>query len=192
MKFLSSKQEDVLIGSILGDGYLELNGNNCRFQAQHSLKQKEYVDWKWSIFKGLVKSKPKKVGKNDYRFRTINSHILTAYYAIFYPDGKTKIIPKIIANLLVHPLALAVFYMDDGKRRPDCRGFFLDTLAFNEEDQRLLIIALEKNFGFKGLCLHWNGDGYHIYFPAKNADLFISQVKPYVIPSMRYKLPLAL
>ena len=40
MKFLSSEQEEVLIGSILGDGYLELNGNNCRFQSQHSLKQK--------------------------------------------------------------------------------------------------------------------------------------------------------
>ncbi len=191
MKLLSSKQEEVLIGNILGDGYLELNGNNCRFQSQHSFKQKKYVDWKWSIFNGFVKSKPRQVGKGDYRFRTINSHVLTAYHAVFYPDGKTKIIPKMIANLLVHPLALATFYMDDGKRRPDCRGFFLDTLAFTMEDQKLLINALERNFGFKNLRLHWNGDGYHIYFPAKNANLFINQVKPYIISSMRYKLPLA-
>jgi len=192
MKFLSSQQEEVLIGSILGDGYLELNGNNCRFQVQHSFKQKEYVDWKWSIFNGFVKSKPKQVGKGDYRFRTINSHVFTSYHAIFYPDGKTKIIPKMIANLLVHPLSLATFYMDDGKRRPDCRGFFLDTLAFNKEDQKLLINALEKNFGFKNLRLHWNGDSYHIYFPAQNANLLIIQIRPYVISSMRYKLPLAL
>ncbi len=191
MKILSSKQEEVLIGNILGDGYLELNGNNCRLQVQHSYKQKDYVDWKWSIFSGFVKSQPRQVGKADYRFRTINSPIFTTYHSIFYPDGKLKIIPKIIKDLLSHPLALATFYMDDGKRRPDCRGFFLDTLAFSEEEQKRLMYVIEDNFGLKDLRLHWNGDGYHIYIPARNADHFIALVEPFIISSMRYKLPLA-
>ena len=190
MKFLSSEQEEVLIGTILGDGYLEVNGNNCRLQVQHSYKQKNYVDWKWRIFNGFVKSPPKAVGIGDYRFRTINNLIYTNYFSVFYPKGK-KIAPKIINDLLVHPLALATLYMDDGKRRPDCRGFFFDTLAFGDEGQIRLLKAIEDNFGLKDLCLHWNGDGYHIYAPAKNADHFLKIIEPYIVPSMRYKLPLA-
>jgi hypothetical protein len=192
MKLLSSKQEEVLIGTILGDGYLELNGNNCRLQVLHSYKQKKYVDWKWLVFTGFVKSKPRIIGENCYRFRSVNSPIFTAYHSIFYPDGRTKIVPRIIKTLLGHPLALAILYMDDGKRRPDCRGFFLDTMAFGVKGQNRLINAIESNFGFRNLKLHWNGDGYHIYFPAENADRFVKLIKPYIIPSMRYKLPLAL
>lgn len=190
MILLNQYQEEVLLGSIMGDGYLEMNGNNCRFQANHSYKQREYVDWKWKVFKGFVKSSPRKAGINDYRFRTVNSPIFTTYHYLFYPKGK-KIIPKIFIDIFNHPLALATLYMDDGKRRPDCRGFFFDTLSFGYEGQKFLINVLEDNFGLKDLRLHWNGDGYHIYAPAHNADHFISLIKPYVIPSMRYKLPLA-
>jgi hypothetical protein len=192
VKLLSFEQEEVLIGTILGDGYLELNGNNYRLQVQHSYKQKEYVDWKWSIFAGFVRSQPRYIGKGDYRFRTINSPVLTAYHSIFYLNGRIKIVPRLIEHLLVHPLALAAFYMDDGKRRPDCRGFFFDTLAFGEEGQIRLMRVIENNFRLKDLRLHWNGDGYHIYVPARNADRFIDLIEPYIIPSMRYKLPLAL
>lgn len=190
MKLLNNDQEEVLIGTILGDGYLEINGNNCRLQIQHSRKQREYVDWKWSIFKGFVKSKPCECGKNDYRFRTINSPIFTSYHHTFYPEGK-KIIPKILKNIFNHPLSLATLYMDDGKRRPDCRGFFFDTMAFGIEGQMVLMSILENNFGLKNLRLHWNGDGHHIYVPAENSDYFISLIEPYIIPSMQYKLPLA-
>jgi hypothetical protein len=159
---------------------LEINGNNCRLQAQHSIKQKDYVDWKWKIFNGFVKSPPKEAGVGDYRFRTINSPIFTAYRSVFYPKWD-KIVPDIIDDLLVHPLALATLYMDDGKRRPDCRGFFFDTLAFGNKGQIRLINAIEKNFGLKDLCLHWNGDGYHIYAPAKNADHFIKIIGPHIL-----------
>ena len=49
-------QKAVIIGSILGDG--NLNGNwsktNYRLKISHSVKQSEYVWWKYEILKDLV------------------------------------------------------------------------------------------------------------------------------------------
>lgn len=188
---LTQLQEEVLVGTLLGDAHLEVNGRNCRLQIQHGRNQRTYVDWKYEIFNPWVKSPPREVGVNDYRFRTITSEVLTKYHRIFYPDGRTKIVPPNIRSLLVKPISLAVLYMDDGKRRPDCRGVYLDTLSFGIKGQELLIKCLEANFGFQDLRLHWNGDGYHIYFPAKNANSFNKLLSLYIIDSMKYKLPLA-
>lgn len=188
---LSKIQQAVLIGTLLGDGCLEKNGNFCRLQIKHSLKQQGYVNWLYSIFKNLTKTEPKVIGLGDYRFRTITTTVFSRYHSLFYPDGKTKIVPNNIKELLTDPLALAVWYMDDGKRRPDCRGVFLDTICFPETEQLELIECLEMNFGLEDLRLHWNGDGHHIYIPARNADRFCSIIREYLIPSMLYKLPLA-
>ena len=188
---LTKVQEIVLIGTILGDGYLEKNGCHYRLQVLHSLKQKDYVDWKYKVFQQITKTQPRVIGqlKATYRFRTRTNPVFDKFHSLFYPN-KVKIIPGAIKKLLVHPQSLAVWFMDDGKRRPDCGGFYLDTICFSVNDQKLLIEALESNFGLSQLKLHWNGDGYHIYIPAKNKDLFLSLVRKYIIPSMLYKLPL--
>ena len=185
---LSERQREVLIGKLLGDGYLALNGNEARLQVLHSMKQRDYVDWQYAIFREWTKSPPAPLGKGDYRFRTITHPEFTRYCELFYPQGM-KVVPDNIADYLDSPLALAVWYMDDGKRRPDCRGFFFDTLAFSESEQLNLIACLNQNFGLTDLRLHWNGDGYHIYAPAQNASRFCALVDEHVIPSMRYKLP---
>ena len=41
---LNSQQKDVLIGTLLGDGTIELNGRYPRLKIDHSIKQKQYVD----------------------------------------------------------------------------------------------------------------------------------------------------
>ncbi len=188
---LSKIQQSVLIGTILGDGYLGMNGNNCRLQIKHSLQQKEYVNWLYKIFSNFVLTEPKKTELNGFRFWTINHPTFTWYHTLFYPNGRTKVIPNTVKELLKDPLSLAVWYMDDGKRRPDCRGSFLDTICFPVQQQLVLIDCLESNFGLRNLRLHWNGDGYHIYIPAENADRFCNVISKYLVPSMYYKLPLA-
>ena len=187
---LSAVQREVLVGTMLGDGYLEYNGRNVRLQVLHSVRQRAYVEWKYDIFQEWTKSSPREIGYGNYRFRTITHPEFTMYHGFFY-EGRQKIVPNNMGELLCSPLALAVWYMDDGKRRPDCRGFFFDVLSFDEESQWHLINCLTSNFGLMDMRLHWNGDGYHIYVPAHNADHFCALVSGYVIPSMHYKLPLA-
>ena len=50
---LSVIQKDLIIGSLLGDGYLMPTTCGCRFRAHHGIKQKDYLDWKYSILKNI-------------------------------------------------------------------------------------------------------------------------------------------
>ena len=43
---LTKRQEEILTGILLGDGFLENRGTaNSRLQIRHSLKQRDYVNW---------------------------------------------------------------------------------------------------------------------------------------------------
>lgn len=57
MGSLSKVQKQVILGSILGDGYMRKK-TNAHLQITHSYIQKEYVDWKYEILKDLVLTKP--------------------------------------------------------------------------------------------------------------------------------------
>ncbi|OHA43116.1 MAG: hypothetical protein A3G03_02380 [Candidatus Taylorbacteria bacterium RIFCSPLOWO2_12_FULL_44_15c] len=47
---LSSRQRDILIGSVLGDAYIAPWG---KIRIEHSVKQSEYVYWKYAELKSL-------------------------------------------------------------------------------------------------------------------------------------------
>ena len=98
-------------------------------------------------------------------------------------------VPKNIKKILTNPLSLAVWYMDDGKKRPDCRGAYLDTICFSKKEQERLIECLNDSFSIRNTRLHWNGDGYHIYIPYISIDRFRKLIEKFTIPSMMYKLP---
>ena len=56
---LSKRQSDVVIGTLLGDGYLVKTTRGYAFRVNHGLAQKDYVDWKYSLLKNLVNSPPR-------------------------------------------------------------------------------------------------------------------------------------
>jgi len=43
---LTKKEKDVILGTLLGDGYLNKRGNNIRLQMVHGPKQEKYIKWK--------------------------------------------------------------------------------------------------------------------------------------------------
>jgi len=195
---LSKRQCDIIAGTILGDGYLDVlsGGKLVRLQVLHSEKQAAYVKWKFRELKQIVRTPPRQEIVVDrryatryrrWRFYTLSHPALEKYHQLFYRDHK-KIIPDSLPRLLKSPLALAVWYMDDGKRRPDCRGVYLDTICFLRREQNILIDILQRNFRIASR-LHWNGDGWHIYIPYPDSMRFRDIIEPHIIPSMRYKLP---
>jgi len=58
---LTQEQKSIIIGSILGDGYLRIvpGRKNAFLEINHSISEKDYVDWKHQELKNLVKSPPK-------------------------------------------------------------------------------------------------------------------------------------
>jgi len=193
---LSEREFGILIGTILGDAYVERYKNDARVTIMHSLKQKELVDWKFKELKRFVKMQPMqseyfdpRYGKKYFwqRFQTRRFPEFKKLGDIFYRKNR-KIIPQNIGRLLKDPISLAVWYMDDGGRRKDCHGMFLNTLSYSKTEQTKLQECLVKNFGIE-TRIHWISDGYRLYIPINSAKSFCKLISPYIIPSMVYKLP---
>jgi len=113
---LIGQQRAVVLGSVLGDGSLIPNWSrtNYRLRIRHSIKQQEYLLWKYRILKDWVLSVPKLYAKTkSLSFTTISHPELTAIAKIFYRKNR-KVVPKEIASFLQDPLALAIWFMDDG------------------------------------------------------------------------------
>jgi len=193
---LKQREFGVLVGTILGDAYIDQYSNDARVAIMHSLKQKEYVNWKYQELKRFVKMSP--MGSEYYdsrynkkyfwwRFQTRRFPEFKRVAKLFY-EGKRKIIPGNIDKILTNPISLAVWYMDDGGRRMDCHGMFLNTLSYSKTEQIKLQKCLLKNFGIN-TRIHWITDGFRLYIPKSEARHFCEIISPYIIPSMVYKLP---
>lgn len=193
---ISSREKAIIIGTILGDAHLGQTKHGVRLEIGHSNHQKPYVFWKYRMLRSFVGAAPHLIKINDaryqqtyrqWRFKTRIHETFAQLHDIFYPQGK-KIIPKFIDDLLDSPLSLAVWFMDDGGRRNDSYGLFLNTLSFTKPDQERLRQCLKKNFSLE-TRLHWISDGYRLYIPSSQAIHFCDLVHRHMMPSMKYKLP---
>jgi hypothetical protein len=82
---ISRKMKEVIIGLLLGDGTLETqnNGKTWRLKVEHSIEQKEYVDWLYQQLKDLVRTPPKiRVRKDRGKIRCSNIPSLDGGYIL--------------------------------------------------------------------------------------------------------------
>jgi hypothetical protein len=186
---LTQLQKSVIIGSILGDGYLRIfpGRKNALLEINHSLKAKDYVDWKYAILRNVVNSPPKSRKGNGariaYRFYTKQLPELTALLKQFYRNGR-KIIPD---DLVINPEILAVWYMDDGSKCSSS-NFYLNTQQYNLEDQYKLISRLK----LLGLDTKLNRDKcyWRIRFLTSSLPKLRELISDKIIHSMKYKIDL--
>jgi len=190
-----SREKAIIIGTILGDAHLAMLKTNARLEIGHSEKQKLYLFWKYRELRKFTSSKPHSLKIFDsrynklhtqWRFKTRINEFFTELHKIFYLKNK-KIISDKIYSLIKSPLSLTVWFMDDGGRRNDCYGMFLNTLSFTKKENITLSKCLKRNFSLNS-NIHWVQDGYRLYIPSKDAKHFCKLIYSHVIPSMRYKL----
>ena len=185
MGSLTERQEAIVIGSLLGDGAMRCK-TNALLEINHSLKQKEYVDWKYNELKDIVSTQPKKrfcnAGRVAYRFTTRSVGELTEIYKKFYKSGR-KIIPK---NLRIHPLSLAVWFMDDGSK--SYRAIYLNTQKFGITEQKRLGVLLKEQYHIQS-SLNKDKDYYRLRIAVNSVSKFIEIVTPYLLPMFCYKTP---
>jgi len=190
---ISYEEEQVLIGHVLGDGCLYRHhfGENSgtSIKIKQGFCQKEYAEWKYNKMKRFFRQ-PLKVYKNNgfegghEEVSVIGRKycILNKYYDWFYTrTPKKKYIHPHIINI-IDPLGLAVWYMDDGSR--NASAYFIYTNCFSISDLQMTKKILYERFnivigiGAKNI-IHISGDSRLI---------FHNLIKPYIIPSMEYKL----
>ena len=189
MERLNQFQKSVIIGTMLGDGYIRIvpGRQHAFLEINHSLSQREYVMWKYDVLKGIRAGVPKVRNGNGkrvaIRFYTRQSSELTQIHLLFY-NNKTKVIP---VDLKLDPVVLAVWFMDDGSR---CResDVYLNTQQFDIKSQLFLIQALKK-LGLEA-TLNRDKEYQRIRFLKKSIPKLFALIKPYIIPSMHYKIGL--
>ncbi len=185
---LTQLQKSFIIGTLLGDGYIrQIKGRKDAFlEVNHSIIQKEYVEWKYSVLKNLTRSGPKSRKGNGtriaYRFFTKQHPEFTKIMNLFYKDKK-----KCIPNLILDSMILAVWFMDDGSRCSK-ENVYLNTQQFSKNDQYKLLGFLEK-MGLSG-TLNKDKKYYRIRFKTSSIHKLFKIIKKHIIPSMKYKIGL--
>ncbi|MDI6883294.1 MAG: hypothetical protein QMC93_02345 [Patescibacteria group bacterium] len=191
---LSDKQKFVLIGTLLGDGSLAKRGRHYRLFIKHSSNQRKFIEWKYNIFKNIVLMPlnyfTQEISGKEYQFIqfvTLTHPVFDEYRKIFYQDSR-KIIPTEIDEIFCHPLALATLLMDDGAS--DTFGMTLQTHSFKKHEVELLSHTIKKNFQII-TSLRKNKGKWIIYFPKKEIKKLYQTVERYLLPSLKYKFPIA-
>jgi hypothetical protein len=191
---LPEPMHSVLIGSLLGDACLSPNGQAYRVRFDHSVNARKYALWKYALLRPIV-SKLREIAVYDPRTGKVYEHVrfdtrtlsdLRWYAERFYPNAR-KSVPTEIAEILTE-LALAVWYMDDGHRRNDCRALRINTHAFSREEVELLCDALQSRFGIHSRLHRVIQKQWVLYIPAREAIRFCDLIRHYVPPAMEYKL----
>ena len=183
---------ELLHGTMLGDGYLEPHGRGTRLQVVHSAAQKAYIEWKHRQLAELNPSPLYYYAKAKYpfwRFVTTAHPYLTELREKFYVANK-RVVPDDILELLKTPLALAVWFMDDGTLSKHQGTVLFETQSFSVEDIEKLQWCLQANFGLQSKP-HQSGKGrgLRLYIGVAEARKLKAIIEPYVLDQMRYKLP---
>lgn len=184
-----------MVGTLLGDAYAHANGKKAHLELKQSEEKKEYIFWLYKELENLCTASPKQRSDNNQWY--VNTHYdseLADIHSWFYPKG-IKIVPENIKRILIDPLSLAVWYMDDGTldyRVKDHYAFRLITHSFTWEDNDRLVHVLQDNFGVDATVQSTliRGKRYpRIYVGVKGRDRFYNLVQPYILNCFKHKLP---
>lgn len=162
MTILNQTQKDLIVGSLLGDAYLETTtkGKTWRLGIEHGDKQKIYVFKKYEILQTLSSKmqrprlKITKKGYRGYSFWTPRLDCLKqfgdAFYQKYNKDNTlsfVKVIPNQFEEWLT-PQAFAFWYMDDGSMKSKAHKLvYLNTQGFTLQDNKLICQVLTRKYG---------------------------------------------
>jgi hypothetical protein len=190
----------VLIGSILGDGSLSPLSKKLgesTIDISQNVSKISYLRWLHRTIERILVLNPiiqKKGFKQMYRFRSKPNKMLGILRKKFYSQSGKKLIPSDIQNLLTDPIALAVWYMDDGnldRRRKYHFNSSFASYCFTFRQCFLLKSVLKNNFDLSVSVNRttMRGKVYpRIYVKSESMERFIKIIEPHILPVFEYKI----
>ena len=205
---LTDFQKEVIFGTMLGDLTAERSQKtgNTRLRFYMSSINKDLIYHLYSIFKSYVKTEPKFINRKLNKltniehtyiyFSTLKYHIFNWVYDDFYVKNENKnikIIPKDSINSLTS-ISLAYWIMDDGSFNKGKGYLILCTDSYSREEVLHLIDILKNKFNLSAALVSIKKKNKNFYYRVRvnksSMPHLIELVKPYIIPSMVYKLGL--
>lgn len=199
---ISQDIKEMIYGTLLGDSWLSKNKMKG-FETSHCIDQKDYFDHKKSLLSnfGINERELKSgYGSKIFTFRAGVNKIkkikspFQEFYDVCYQDGKKKITQEWLDKLSA--ISLAYLYMDDGSLKTQKNEHnnsyqaTIHTNSYSKEENILLIKELWNKFGINaGLFEDKRKNVFYIGISQNNSMHFFKIIAPYVLESMRYKLP---
>ena len=198
---LSDQQVQIVLGSLMGDGNLSPNRRDrhgVRFRMGHGAKQHAYLDWKVSLLDNIEHSTSVNAkGAKFADFRPL-PELGELQRAVYFGDGKKVLSEEYLKALT--PLALAIWYMDDGGFTVRSKGTQQRTQggsgrieicveAFSEGSRARLRDFLVDTHGLDVRLRASGSRGVAVLtFSTASSARFQELVAPYMHDSMAYKL----
>lgn len=196
---MTEVQKAILVGMTLGDAFLQPTGrNNARIRLEHSVRQYDYLMWKSSFFPECFRGKPTtmdrfnpKYGKTySYcRLQSVTSPEIGDFRKIFYDDSGKKVIPRNIGDILVDPLSLAVWFMDDGYYYKKDKMSYIYLANHTNNEFGFLVACLAQNFDLYPKLKH-KKLGWCFLFSVEQTQRLVNLIKKFVPDCMKYKIGL--
>ena len=196
---LTVELQEIVTGLMLGDLFAEKAKprSNTRLQFKQSLKNKEYIDHLYLLFKDYTSSPPKAILSKEKRknrselnvsvkFWTLSLPCFNKYRELFYDNSGKKFIPLNLEEILT-ARGLAYWLMDDGYN--SLTGFYFCTESYSLEDNHKLCLILKNKFNLN-CSVHKHTNGYRLYVLSSSKEDLLSLVKPNLIKHFYYKFKL--
>jgi recombination protein RecA len=194
---LSDFQWEVVLGGLMGDGALSptRSGHGARFRFGHGAKQADYCDWKASLFENVGTCRTTNAqGAVFHDLKPLPE--LAELRRSVYLGGK-KVFGDDYLKALT-PLALALWYMDDGTFSERAKGLQERTRdgsgrseicveAMEPTTRTRLASYLRDTWGIAPRLIDRAGKAVLVFAKDETAKLH-ALVAPFVHPSMQYKL----
>jgi recombination protein RecA len=192
---LSDQQWQVVLGSLMGDGNFSPNRRDrsgVRFRLGHGAKQAAYLDWKVSLLGNIECSRRTDARGAVFADFTPLPELGELQRAVYLGDGRKHLSEEYLKALT--PLALAIWYMDDG-------SFTLRSKGLQERTEggsgRVEICVQAMAEGTQHRLASYLRDTHRLQvrldrgilrFTTASSARFQEIVAPYVHESMAYKL----
>ncbi len=200
--YLGETQWQVILGSIMGDGNLSrpvrTTDSSARFRMGHGAKQAGYLDWKVSMLANIPHARTTNAKGALFADFTPLSELGELREIVYQGDGKRHLTWEYLKKLT--PLALAIWYMDDGAFTVRSKGVQERTRGGSG---RAEICVEAMSPGSRDRLLHYLRDTHGLdvkltvrgvrkisvlQFSTAATEKFQKIIAPYVHPSMEYKL----
>ncbi len=194
---LSYFQEQLIMGKLLGDGHLTQNDTSAWVEFSHKKGHKSYIEW---LLKSLCElANPimsyfiSGFGSDMVRAKTKYNKFIKQKFGQWI---NKRSVPNWVSDEL-GPLALAVWYMDDGslghsskqKDRANIAICSLDECGVKIIQKALLRYGLNLVI-YKSFDKKVNKAYYRLRFNKNDANRFWSIIAMYIPECMQYKLPI--
>jgi recombination protein RecA len=199
---LSDQQWEVVLGSLMGDGCLSRpvrqDSESARLRMGHGAKQADYLDWKITLLENIPHSRTSNRKGAVFADFTPLSELHELMCAVYLGDGKKFLSGEYLKALT--PLALAIWYMDDGSFTVRSKGLQQRTQggsgrieicveAMSEGSQVRLRDHLRDTYGLNVRLRQAGAAGNVVMvFSTEATAKFQELIAPFVHPSMGYKL----